>query len=211
MPPTLAQYNCFHSMLCMPPAAKACCDSFDGEIVFMPAGATAPLSDVTSKLNIVTYYLLCALSGTTLCTQRGLTDFVDFALVEGKDQAVLVKGQLSPLLSSTRNNNIAVSPEALQYLAKQANVDDISQFRIVRRFEYDFRLPGFNIIMIHLQSEENGPLHLIEVYECRRPLVRQLASAIIALFEFVWPVIGFMLKLVGLGSGKQIAKGSKKA
>ena len=209
--PTLAQYNCFHSMLCMPSAAKACCDSFDGEIVFIPAGTAAADSDVTAKLYLITYYLLCALSGTTLCTQRGLTDFVDFRLVEGKDQAVLMKGQLSPLISSARNSNISVSLEALQYVAMQANVDAISQFRIVRRFEYDFRIPGIDVIMIHLQSGENGPLHLIEVYEFRRPWVRKLASAIIAVFDFVWPGIAFMLKLVGLGGGKQIQRESKKA
>ena len=43
----------------------------------------------------------------------------------GKDQAALVKGQLSPLLSSVRNSNISVSLEALQYVAKQANVGDM--------------------------------------------------------------------------------------
>ena len=153
-------------------------------------------------------YLLCAFSGTTLCTQRGLTDFVDFRLVEGKDQAVLVKGELSPLLSSTRNSNISVSLEALQYVAKQANVGDM---RIVRRFEYDFRIPGIDVIMIHLQSGENGPLHLVEVYEFRRPWVRKLASAIINVVDFVWPGIALMLKLVGLGGGKQIRRESKKA
>ena len=60
--PTLAQYNCFHSMLCMPSAAKACCDSFDGEIVFIPAGTAAADSDVTAKLYLITYYVLALCS-----------------------------------------------------------------------------------------------------------------------------------------------------
>ena len=172
----------------------------------MPANTPAALSDSADKLNIVTYYLLCALSGTTLSTQRGLTDIVDCREIEGKEQALLVmEGQLSPLLSSVRNDSIVVSLEALQYVAKQANVDDISQFRIVRRFEYDFRLPGFNVIMIHLQSEVDSALHLIEVYECRRPLVRRVSSAISALFNFIWPMIAFMFKPVLL-ERKQASK-----
>lgn len=173
----------------------------------MPANTSASLSDSTNKLSIATYYLLCALSGTTLSTQRGLTDIVDCReVVGGKDQAVLTEdGQLSPLLKSMRQKNISVSLEALQYVAEQANVDGISQFRIVRRFEYDFRLPGFNVIMIHLQSETNGPLHLIEVYDCRRPLVRQIASVIVALFDFIWPFVDILLRVMGVGR-KQISK-----
>lgn len=203
MPPTLAQYNCFHSMLCVPPTAKACCESFDGQIVFMPANTTASQSDSTDKLSIATYYLLCALSGTTLSTQRGLTDIVDCREVEGKEQTVVMKdGQLSPLLTSMRQNNIYVSLEALQYVAKKDNVDDISQFRIVRRFEYDFRLLGLNVIMIHLQSKTNGPLHLVEVYDFRRPLVRQFCSVVVALFEFIWPFLDTMLRIGGMGKKK---------
>ena len=193
-------------MLCMPPTAKACCESFDGQIVFMPADTPASLSDSTDKLSVVTYYLLCALSGTTLSTQRGLTDIVDCRDVAGKEQAVLTKdGQLSPLLTSTRNAAISVSLESLQYVAKQANVDDISQFRIVRRFEYDFRLPGLNVIMIHIQSEVNGELHLVEVYDFRRPLVRQFFSVMVSLFEFIWPFLDTMLRMMGMGR-KNISK-----
>ena len=172
----------------------------------MPANTPASLSDSTDKLSIVTYYILCALSCTTLSTQRGLTDIVDCREIEGKDQAVLMKdGQLSPLLTSMRNDSISVSLEALQYVATQANVADISQFRIVRRFEYDFRLPGFNVIMIHLQNETNGPLHLIEVYDCRRPLVRNIASIIVALFDLIWPFVDTMLRIIGMGR-KKISK-----
>ena len=194
-------------MLCMPPTAKACCESFDGQIVFMPADTPASLSDSTDKLSVVTYYLLCALSGTTLSTQRGLTDIVDCRDVAGKEQAVLTKdGQLSPLLTSTRNAAISVSLESLQYVAKQANVDDISQFRIVRRFEYDFRLLGLNVIMIHIQSEVDDRLHLVEVYDFRSPVVRKIASFIIALFElFIWQFVDIVLRMMGMG-GKQISK-----
>ena len=172
----------------------------------MPANTPASLSDSTDKLSIATYYILCALSCTTLSTQRGLTDIVDCREIEGKDQAVLMQdGQLSPLLTSMRQNTIFVPLEALQYVAKQANVDDISQFRIVRRFEYDFRLPGLNVIMIHIQSEVNGELHLVEVYDFRRPLVRNIASIIVALFDFIWPFVDTMLRIMGMGR-KQISK-----
>ena len=114
-------------------------------------------------------------------------------------------GQLSPLLTSMRQNTIFVPLEALQYVAKQANVDDISQFRIVRRFEYDFRLPGLNVIMIHIQSEVNGELHLVEVYDFRRPLVRQFSSVMVSLFEFIWPILDTMLRMMGMGR-KHISK-----
>ena len=172
----------------------------------MPANTTASQSDSTDKLSIATYYLLCALSGTTLSTQRGLTDIVDCREVEGKEQTVVMKdGQLSPLLTSMRQNNIYVSLEALQYVAKRDNVDDISQFRIVRRFEYDFRLLGLNVIMIHIQSEVDDRLHLVEVYDFRSPVVRKIASCIIALFEFIWQLVDIVLRMMGMG-GKQISK-----
>ena len=174
----------------------------------MPAGTVPALSDSTSSLNLLTYFLLVVISFTGLSTMLGMTDFVDIREIDEKDQAAVIAGgkveedgeiALSPLLRSERDpRNIAVSVDALKYVAKKSNIDELSEFRVVRRFEYDFRLVGVNVIMIHMMSPakvEGGskPLHLIEVYQFRNPFLRSISQIILVCFQCIWPSIESLL------------------
>lgn len=219
MPPTLAQYHAYHSMVCSPSTARQCGDSFQtsgGTIIFMPAGTVPALSDSTTTLNVLTYYLLVVISFTGLSTLLGMTDFVDAREMDEKDQAVVIacgtenekdeEITLSPLMRSVRDpTNVTLSIDALRYVAKQSSVDELSELRIIRRFEYDFRLVGVNVIMIHLMSPAKvegrpRPLHLIEVYQFRNPILRFISWVILGCFQLIWPSIESLLELAGLGN-----------
>lgn len=190
----------------------------------MPAGSAPSLSDSTSTLSPLTYYLLVVVSFTGLSTLLGMTDSVDAREVGVKDgAAVIASGKegddditLAPLLRSIRfPTNIAVSIDALKYVAKHSNVDKLSEFRIVRRFEYDFRLIGINVIMIHMVSpaREGGPrpLHLIEVYQVRNPVLRFISRVILTFFQIVWRSIESFLSVAGLGNTASCRGCQKKA
>jgi len=189
----------------------------------MPARSAPDLSDSTNTLSPLTYYLLVVVSFTGLSTLLGLTESVDAREIGEKDQAAVIASgkegddaiNLSPLLRSIRDPaNIAVSIDALKYVAKRSDVDKLSDFRIVRRFEYDFRLIGINVIMIHMASpaQEGGtrPLHLIEVYQVRNPVLRSISRVILTCFQSVWPSIESFLSVAGLGNAASCRGRQKK-
>ena len=41
--------------------------------------------------------------------------------------------------------------------------------RPCRRFEFNFRLAGLAVVMLHFRGETTGRLHLVEVYHSRWP------------------------------------------
>ena len=41
--------------------------------------------------------------------------------------------------------------------------------RPVRRFEFNFRLAGLAVVMLHFRGETTGRLHLVEIYHTRWP------------------------------------------
>lgn len=194
----------------------------------MPAGTAPALSDCTTALSLLTYYLLVVLSMTGLSTLLGMTDFVDRREIHETDQAVVVKGKgakgtkeedeitLSPLLQSARDPSVSVSADALQYVARRSNVGNLSDFRIIRRFEYDFRMAGgLNVIMIHVTTPaksigEPQPLHLIEVYRFRNPILRCIARIMASSFGLIWPSIDMLLAALGLGNNSPSCPGHEK-
>mmetsp|Transcript_16514 Transcript_16514/g.24368 ORF Transcript_16514/g.24368 Transcript_16514/m.24368 type:complete len:244 (+) Transcript_16514:2883-3614(+) len=228
--PTLSQYNAYHSMVCSPSTAVQCSDSFNGSVIFIPAGTTVTSStpDYCKLLNAITYYGLVLISLTGLSTLLGLTEFVEYKEISVSEQSVvmvvsdstkqndktneeLMQQPLSPHLrpknceqTTSNDNNIAVSMDALRYIAdKHSSSSDLSDLRIVRKFEYNFRLLGLNVIMCHLKSKNNKNdeeevelLHLVEVYQFRNPLVRSIVEKILL----------FMLHIISPKDGKKKKK-----
>ena len=118
------------------------------------------------NLSVIGYYLLVIFSLTGLSTVLGLTDTLE--CLEDLDSG-------EGLISGEINNDIY---EHLQFTTRRYNfcgkvsLTHDSKLRVVRRFRYDFRLPGIKVQMFHIlesyktdKSEEDERLHLVEFYE----------------------------------------------
>ena len=198
--PSIDEYHAYHSMLCSSSTAKRCGDSFQqsgGTITFVPSGQALPIAHyVCANKNgnfiVFAYYLMVLCSLTGLSTLLGMTEFISHESIEINDQAAIVMANdnssnvkqrmiLSPHLRSKLNPSIAVSLDTLRYIAEHSKINNLSECRIVRKFEYNFQLVGLNVIMLHLTSpskvERNLPrLHLVEVYEFRSSLLNTIAG-----------------------------------
>ena len=185
-------------MLIGPSAAQQCIDSINGHVLFMPSTyrrtseafpSDSRLSpwDCRRTLNLVTYYLLVLWSVTGLSTLLGVTRTVDArerTVLGGSEDIKQAGGEhveaFGPEdLTGTSNQNLDVDPLVLRYLTKPLEGwprAPASSLRLVRRFEYNFRAAGWEVIMLHFVSlNEAGKiiedadgrqiLHLVEVYE----------------------------------------------
>jgi len=189
-PPTLKDYERFHGMLVGPSAAQRCIASFSGRILFMPSrysrdkhtfpsdGSGMSKWEVTS-LNLFSYYGLVVASLTGLSTLLGCTETIDARAVQDDEDAEL------PRLKSRRTLSLSLEKIVLDYLSQPPPITSgcssttvaPSCVKLVRRFEYHFKLCGIRVMMLHFVSvrpdgkveyDEEGKerLHLVEVYEC---------------------------------------------
>ena len=108
---------------------------------------------------MINYYLLVLGTLTGLSTFLRLTEVVDASEVQ--DAIKVHKHPLHP------------APAVLAYLERRCG----SPCKIVRRFEYRFRLVGLHVIMLHFKSDD-GRLHLVEVYKTKK-LMALLPTALL--------------------------------
>jgi hypothetical protein len=143
---TLSDYRRFHGMLCGPFTSRRCCNSFNG-ILFMPSdyakkGVHAYHSD---RINILTYYGLVVASITGLSSLLGATEEIS------------VEENLTKGLRFDKYTEI--TPEMISFLGCSTD------YRIVRRFNFNFCIPSIRVQMFHVFDPENERLCLIEIYE----------------------------------------------
>ena len=163
---SMADFTRFHGMHCGIQTAQRCVSSFNGVIIFSPSSYTMdstssfPMDSTSSfpnaedvspfevrrKLTVARYYLLVLCTLTGLSTLIGLTKTIDAS--EGS-AAQAVTHPLHP------------DAQMLKYLERRAG----APVRLVRRFEFRFRLVGLHVVMLHYLSDSDGRLHLVEVYE----------------------------------------------
>lgn len=198
---TLNEYRAFHSMLCPPHVAKRCIDSLVGAGggVFLfgtPDAHAGGRADCTSFWGVWPYYFLVLYSLTGLSTLLRLTDEVDAREFSVGDKAPIPE-EGSKWLRSERNESVAVSNSAIECCRRAGSnqrgkqkcedTEKLPSIRLRRRFEYDFRLIGLNVIMLHfmttastakggeselLGADSRELLHIVEVFQFRNPLVR---------------------------------------
>jgi hypothetical protein len=150
--PSLAEFRTFHGMLPRPGVAKRCVAALQSTIVFAPVSYTdadfvedSPYE--VKRLTVMTYWLLVLASLTGLSTLLGCTDVVDAREVDA-----LPPHALHP-------------SEAMMAYVRRRTVEEM---RVCRRFEFDFRLGGLRVVMLHFRGA-SGRLHLVEVYDSRLP------------------------------------------
>mmetsp|Transcript_25205 Transcript_25205/g.37114 ORF Transcript_25205/g.37114 Transcript_25205/m.37114 type:complete len:231 (-) Transcript_25205:142-834(-) len=191
---TLADYERFHGMLIGPRAARRCIQSLNGRILFMPSTYNRDIDETLSptflsrweyspncvsrwnvkKLTSWTYYALVLASFTGLSTFLGLTDVIDAR--EYKNLEKCTPESCSGLKSAV-TPSLVVNQEALDYLVAFGGYPSPSSVRLVRRFEFKFRLSGIHVVMLHFNSlsstgevvkDKKGRdiLHLVEVIDC---------------------------------------------
>ncbi len=145
----MSEFINFHGMLISPASAMRCVASINGVVLFMPSNykERGISAYQVTYLTTITYYLLVLFSFTGLSTTLQMTDFLESA----ED---LQKGLASP----------EVTEDIIAFVAKQASLP-ASDLKVIRRFSFHFRLPGFKVKMFHLSDgRSSGKLHLVEIY-----------------------------------------------
>ena len=151
--PTLQQFDAWHSMLCFPSTARLCTFYFTQpksgggtpKIIFVRENQTPYRSlgitgDYTASLTWWLYYGLVVYSFTGLSTALNLTD----KLACSEDH-------------SSGNGLDSRPPTNLT-----AHLSD-GETKVIRHFSYNFRLPGIEVDMWHVQGD--SAIHLVEVYK----------------------------------------------
>jgi len=173
------------------------------------------LYDLCHSLTIVTYYTLVLLSFTGLSTLLGLTETIcSDEYVKEKPIVGTSNTNNESLLSSTLDPSIYVRKSVLDHLQKHVltqrmdNTEEEEEedsttmhLALKRKFEYNFRLIGLNVIMLHIVSYTDTPsttstlkrddevLHLVEVYRFRNVLVRFFMKWILNFFNKICRVM----------------------
>ena len=171
--PGPAAYTQFHSMLCSPNVAAACVPSFDGTIIFMPStyepnafqAATqqqaALLPYEVTKLTVAKYYFLVLWSLTGLSSLLRQTQTIQAS----DDRADKGSHVAEPL----RSHPLAVDTLVVDAIAARHGT-----VRLVRRFEFRFRLVGLWVAMHHYAARDvsgRETLSLVEVYRLSKVCV----------------------------------------
>jgi len=173
------------------------------------------LYDFCHSLTIVTYYALVLLSFTGLSTLLGLTETIcSDEYVKEKPIVGTSNTNNESLLSSTLDPTIYVRKSVLDHLhnhvltqrmdnTEEEEEEDSTTMHLAlkRKFEYNFRLIGLNVIMLHIVSYTDTPsttstlkcddevLHLVEVYRFRNVLVRFFMKWILNFFNKICRVM----------------------
>lgn len=116
--------------------------------------------DFTRVLNLFTYYWLVWISFTGLSTLLGLTK----TMCTSED---MNKG-LPP------NETEDITDEILLYLSYPSKED----CKVVRKFEYYFRIPLIHVKMFHVLGNDNK-LHLVEIFRGNTTRIAQLLGAVL--------------------------------
>ena len=195
----------FHGMLCGPAAAQRCIRAFTGSIVFMPASyepagflcATEQQSrlpyEVTS-LSLMTYYGLVLGSLTGLCTALKLTRILEASsssalLPSSSSSSEPTTAATQPLAEPPQSHPLAVHPQVVEALAARHGVrGQPSSVKLVRRFEFRFRLVGLWVAMSHyLARDERGreTLSLVEVYRVSKVCAAAAWAGVALILDFV--------------------------
>ena len=163
--PTLAEFERFHAMLPAPGVARRCVAAFKDTIVFAPSSYTdedfpARVGDSPYEVKRLTtfgYWLLVLVSLTGLSTLLGFTDTLDATEVE-----VINAREVDDVLPP---HPLHPSEAVMQYVRRKSG----EAVRPCRRFEYNFRLAGLSVVMLHFRGQTTGFLHLVEIYDSRLP------------------------------------------
>ena len=162
--PTLAEFERFHAMLPRPGVARRCVAAFQNTIVFAPASYTdadfpahGDSRYEVKRLTVLAYWLLVLASFTGLSTLLGCTDVID-----ARDVDVINEREVDDVLPP---HGLHPSEAMMAYVRRKAG----ERVRPCRRFEFNFRLAGLAVVMLHFRGETTGRLHLVEIYHSRWP------------------------------------------
>ena len=162
--PTLAEFESFHAMLPRPGVARRCVAAFQNTIVFAPASYTdadfpahGDSRYEVKRLTVLAYWLLVLASFTGLSTLLGCTDVID-----ARDVDVINEREVDDVLPP---HGLHPSEAMMAYVRRKAG----ERVRPCRRFEFNFRLAGLAVVMLHFRGETTGCLHLVEIYHSRWP------------------------------------------
>ena len=163
--PTLAEFERFHAMLPRPGVARRCVAAFQNTIVFAPASYTdaddfpahGDSRYEVKRLTVFAYWLLVLVSLTGLSTLLGRTDCLDAREVD-----VINEREVDDVLPP---HGLHPSEAMMSYVRRKAG----ERVRPCRRFEFNFRLAGLAVVMLHFRGETTGRLHLVEIYHSRWP------------------------------------------
>ena len=163
--PTLAEFERFHAMLPRPGVARRCVAAFQNTIVFAPASYTdaedfpahGDSRYEVKRLTVLAYWLLVLASFTGLSTLLGRTDVLDAREVD-----VINEREVDDVLPP---HGLHPSEAMMAYVRRKAG----ERVRPCRRFEFNFRLAGLAVVMLHFRGETTGRLHLVEIYHARWP------------------------------------------
>ena len=163
--PTLAEFERFHAMLPRPGVARRCVAAFQNTIVFAPASYTdaddfpahGDSRYEVKRLTVFAYWLLVLASFTGLSTLLGCTDTIDARAVD-----VINEREVDDVLPP---HGLHPSEAMMAYVRRKAG----ERVRPCRRFEFNFRLAGLAVVMLHFRGETTGRLHLVEIYHARWP------------------------------------------
>ena len=162
--PTLAEFERFHAMLPRPGVARRCVAAFQNTIVFAPASYTdadfpahGDSRYEVKRLTVLAYWLLVLASFTGLSTLLGRTDTLDARAVD-----VINEKEVDDVLPP---HGLHPSEAMMAYVRRKAG----ERVRPCRRFEFNFRLAGLAVVMLHFRGETTGRLHLVEIYHTRWP------------------------------------------
>jgi len=191
------EYDRFHRMIADPLTAQRCISNLrknHGCILFLPSELPSPdeicLHDASLFLNLLSYYALVFASFTGVSTLLGMTqtfDVQEFPFKSGVPMWPPSRRVDTESLKSKVEPKVHVTDDALQYVVKHItnqnrppasekadNTEDDITLRLVRRFEYNFRLAGgLNVIMLHFVSSDcPQTVHLVEVYHIQNRTLR---------------------------------------
>ena len=163
--PTLAEFERFHAMLPRPGVARRCVAAFQNTIVFAPASYTdaedfpahGDSRYEVKRLTVFAYWLLVLASFTGLSTLLGRTDVLDAREVD-----VINEREVDDVLPP---HGLHPSEAMMAYVRRKAG----ERVRPCRRFEYNFRLAGLSVVMLHFRGQTTGFLYLVEIYDSRLP------------------------------------------
>ena len=163
--PTLAEFERFHAMLPRPGVARRCVAAFQNTIVFAPASYTdaddfpahGDSRYEVKRLTVFAYWLLVLASFTGLSTMLGRTDCLD-----ARECEIINEREVDDVLPP---HGLHPSEAMMAYVRRKAG----ERVRPCRRFEFNFRLAGLAVVMLHFRGETTGRLHLVEIYHTRWP------------------------------------------
>jgi hypothetical protein len=153
------------------------------------SSSSSAVPDLSSQdygwiLNLWLYYALVVFSLTGLWTVLGKTKFLigrqeqDLGTTTNKKTTKRTPLKL-PLTSEATINDLVMYPCVMDYIQQQH--PDSTEFYLARHFEYDF-VGLLQVMMIHI-SDNQGKLHLVEIFKIQVPLLAKAAAVVKSLLQ----------------------------